>query len=90
MARTQHWYYLQNAGQPLVELVPDAVTDSFKILLIRGNCDTYECIAEYSSNDEKIIFNLDELYDYYVAVYGNVFDQGTARYSLQCGGFGSK
>ena len=85
LARTQHWYYLQNAGQPLVELVPDAVTDSFKILLIRGNCDTYECIAQYSSNDEKIIFNLDELYDYYIAIYGNVFDEGTARFSLQCG-----
>lgn len=87
LARTQHWYYLETSGQPLVEVVPDVQSDSFKILLIRGNCDTYECIAQYSSNDAKITFTLDESYDYYIAIYGNVFDEGTARFSLQCGDF---
>ncbi len=85
LPRMQHWYYLESGNQALVELIPDVASDSFSILLIRGNCSEYECIAQYSSNDPKIIFHLEDSYEYYISIYGNIFSENTALFSLQCG-----
>ncbi|MBL0084750.1 MAG: hypothetical protein IPP37_20960 [Saprospiraceae bacterium] len=85
LTRMQHWYYLESGNQALVELIPDAASDSFSILLIRGNCSEYECIAQYSSNDPKIIFHLEDSYEYYISIYGNIFSENIASFSLQCG-----
>lgn len=85
LPRMQHWYYLESGNQALIELIPDVASDSFSILLLRGNCTEYECIAQYSSNDPKIIFHLEENYEYYISIYGNIFSENTATFSLQCG-----
>ncbi|MBK8698990.1 MAG: hypothetical protein IPN29_05395 [Saprospiraceae bacterium] len=79
----QHWFLLPVEDSLYRISLVENSTLPFKVLVLQGNCNFYECIYTYEAGDEIIVRRTNDD-DLYLCVYADAQAEGTIELQMTC------
>lgn len=79
-----YWYTLPRTGQVLELDILEGKDQGHYISLVTGICGNLICERVFDINDDKILIETPEDFNYYIAVHGDAFSANDFAFALQC------